>query len=120
MLPAQWLPPSWKSIDPDLIAKNVGECCRSLLAGELPQEGCTAELEQQQCYLAAASGMVCSFVDVQPSISAAGEPQSTLHLSTSPPLSGTAWGHEGDTCGPGTNSQASEANLPEKASLLQW
>lgn len=115
VLPAQWLPPSWKSIDPDLIAKNVGECCRSLLAGELPQEGCTAELEQQQCYLAAASGMVCSFVDVQPSISAAGEPQSTLHLSTSPPLSGTAWGHEGDTCGPGTNSQASEANLPEKA-----
>ncbi|KAL1439977.1 hypothetical protein MTO96_009801 [Rhipicephalus appendiculatus] len=79
VLPAQWMPPSWKSIDPDVIAKNVGQCCRSLLAGELPQDGCTAVLEQRQCCLAAASGM------------------------------------GGDTCGPGTNSQASEANFPKKA-----
>lgn len=115
VLPAQWMSPSWKSIDPDVIAKNVGHCCRSLLAGELPQEGCTAVLEQRQCCLAAASGMVCPFVDIQPSVSAAGEPQSTLHLSTSSPLPGTAWGHGGDTCGPGPNSQASEASFPKKA-----
>ncbi|XP_075528557.1 uncharacterized protein LOC142560377 isoform X2 [Dermacentor variabilis] len=118
VLPAQWMPPSWKSIDPDVIAKNVGHCCRSLLAGELPQEGCTALLEQRQCCLAAASGMVCPFVDIQPSVSAAGEPPSTLHLPTSSPLPGTAWGQGGDTCGPGPNGQPTEASFPKKTAEM--
>ncbi|KAK8776613.1 hypothetical protein V5799_030040 [Amblyomma americanum] len=115
VLPAQWMSPSWKPVDPDLVAKNLGQCCRSLLAGELQQEGCNSALEQRQCCLATASGMVCPFAETRPSVLAAGEPSSTSPLSQSPVLPGAAWGHGGDTCGPGLDSQSSEASLPKKA-----
>uniref|UniRef100_A0A1E1XDR9 FAM193 C-terminal domain-containing protein n=1 Tax=Amblyomma aureolatum TaxID=187763 RepID=A0A1E1XDR9_9ACAR len=117
VLPAQWMSPTWKPVDPDLVAKNLGHCCRSLLAGELQQEGCNSALEQRQCCLATASGIMCPFAETRPSVLAlaAGEPSSTSPLSPSPVLPGAAWGHGGDTCGPGPDGQSAEASLPKKA-----
>lgn len=118
VLPAHWMPPSWKSGDPDA-AKNTGQCCRSLTAREPPPEGCNSGApEQRQCCLAATPGMVCPFAEARPSVLAAGgEPSSTAPLaSSSPPvLPGATWGHGGDTCGPGPNGQQlPEASPPKK------
>ncbi|XP_077543449.1 uncharacterized protein LOC144155709 isoform X3 [Haemaphysalis longicornis] len=121
VLPAHWMPPSWKSGDPDT-AKNTGQCCRSVTARELPAEGCNSGVpeQQRQCCLAAAPGMVCPFAEAaRPSsgLAAGGEPSSTAPLaSSSPPvLPGATWGHGGDTCGPGPNGQQlPEASPPKK------
>lgn len=122
VLPAHWMPPSWKSGDPDT-AKNTGQCCRSVTARELPAEGCNSAVpeQQRQCCLAAAPGMACPFAEAaRPSsgLAAGGEPSSTAPLaSSSPPvLPGATWGHGGDTCGPGPNGQQlPEASPPKKA-----